>query len=353
MPDIEVVNLTKVFDSVVAVDNVSFKISGREYVALLGPSGCGKTTLLKMIAGHYAPTSGQIFIDKKPVNEIPPEDRNIGFFFQNYALFPHLTVEENVSYGPIMRGIGTNNVEKIVDDVLKTVKLSQWKDYLPRYLSGGMQQRVALARTLALGSKIILLDEPLNALDAKIGAMLRYELVKISKKMGLTVIHVTPDQEEAMEVADKIIVMKKGRIVQFDTDYNIYNHPSTPFVAHFIGESNFIIAKRVSNFSAKFNNTIINIDREIKTENIVLAIRPEKILFEKKKQNNLEGVIENINFFGETKRFEINVHNTIISVRTSKYSGLKVGDRVFIHLPPEHIMIFENPEKLYDELKIE
>ena len=183
--------------------------------------------------------------------------------------------------------------------------------------------------------------------------MLRYELVKISKKMGLTVIHVTPDQEEAMEVADKIIVMKKGRIVQFDTDYNVYNNPATPFVAHFIGESNFIIAKRVSKFSAKFNNAIINTYMEIKADNVVLAIRPEKILLEKKGQNNIEGVIENINFFGETKRFEVNVRNMTISVRTSKYGGLKVGDKVFIHLPPEHIMIFENPDKLYDELKIE
>jgi len=342
MPNIEIRNLTKNFNGFTAVNSVNLNIADGEYVTLLGPSGCGKSTLLRCIAGLLNPTSGEIIINRIRINDLLPEDRNIGFLFQNYALFPHMNISENVGYGPVVRGMVQEDVEKITKDMLNLVMLLDKAGFFPERMSGGMQQRIALVRALATGSRILLLDEPFSTLDAKIGSALRYEIQKTAKKIGLTVLHVTHDQEEAMTISDKIVVMKRGRIIQSGTPNEIYNHPSTSFVAHFIGESNFIAAKRVSNFSAKFDDTTLDTIREIKENesDVILAIRPEKILFEKRIGNTVDGIIEDINFLGDTTRYEINLGSRSIFIKTAKRPDLKIKNTVSIYLSPKDIMIF-------------
>src|SRR5512136_889061 len=240
MPEVRVVNLTKKFGKIAAIDNVTLTIHDKEYFSLLGPSGCGKTTLLRLIAGLIDLDSGEIYIGDKLVNDVPPEDRDIGFVFQTFALFPHMTAWSNVLYGPKVKNYDAKQAETIGHEVLEMVKLNERLDAYPSELSGGMMQRIAVARALAAGAKILLLDEPLGQLDAKVRNEIRYEMRKMAKDLNLTAIHVTHDQAEAMSISDRIAVMKKGRIVQVDTPQELYTHPNSIFVAHFIGESNFL-----------------------------------------------------------------------------------------------------------------
>src|SRR4030043_721626 len=242
MPDVRVVNLTKKFGKIVALDNITLEVRDKEYFALLGPSGCGKTTLLRLIAGLIEPTSGEIWIGDKRVDDVPPEDRDIGFVFQTFALFPHMTVWQNVLYGPKVKNFNLKQAETIGDEVLELVKLHERLDAYPNGLSGGMMQRIAVARALAAGAKTLLLDEPLGQLDAKGRNEIRYEIRKMAKDLNLTAIHVTHDQSEAMSISDRIAVMKKGKIVQGGTPQELYMDPNSLFVAHFIGESNFLEA---------------------------------------------------------------------------------------------------------------
>src|SRR5512135_25177 len=240
MPEVRVVNLTKKFGNISAIDNVTLTIHDREYFSLLGPSGCGKTTLLRLIAGLIDPDSGEIYIGDRLVNDVPPEDRDIGFVFQTFALFPHMTAWNNVTYGPKVKGFDMKQATTIGHEVLELVKLNERLDAYPNELSGGMMQRIAVARALAAGAKTLLLDEPLGQLDAKVRNEIRYEIRKMAKDLNLTAIHVTHDQSEAMSISDRIAVMKKGKIVQIGTPQELYLKPNSLFVAHFIGESNFM-----------------------------------------------------------------------------------------------------------------
>src|SRR4030043_862891 len=240
MPDVRVANLTKKLREIATLDNINLHIHDQEYFALLGPSGCGKTTLLRLIAGLIEPTSGEIWIGDKRVDDVPPEDRDIGFVFQTFALFPHMSVWDNVLYGPKVKNFNLKQAETIGDEVLELVKLHERLDAYPNGLSGGMMQRIAVARALAAGAKILLLDEPLGQLDAKVRNEIRYEIRKMAKDLNLTAIHVTHDQAEAMSISDRIAVMKKGKIIQIGSPQELYMHPNSLFVAHFIGESNFL-----------------------------------------------------------------------------------------------------------------
>src|SRR5512136_739414 len=240
MPNIRVVNLTKKFGSVTALENINLEVHDQEYFSLLGPSGCGKTTLLRLIAGLIEPDSGEIWIGDKRVDAVPPEDRDIGFVFQTFALFPHMSVWDNVLYGPKVKNFNLKEAETIGDEVLELVKLHERLDAYPSELSGGMMQRVAVARALAAGARLLLLDEPLGQLDAKVRNDLRYEIRKMSKDLGLTAMHVTHDQSEAMAISDRIAVMKKGTIRQVGAPSELYMAPQNIFVANFIGESNFL-----------------------------------------------------------------------------------------------------------------
>jgi len=235
---IELRNITKSFGDVVALDNVSLMVHDSEFVTLLGPSGCGKTTLLRIVAGFLQPDQGEVLLNGQIVNRIPPNRRPTGMVFQSYALFPHMTASQNISFGLRMRGISKTQIQEKVREVASLVGVEHMLDRYPGQLSGGQQQRVALARTLAVAPTALLLDEPLAALDRKLRVGMRTELRKLILQVGITTIFVTHDQEEALTMSDRIAVMERGRIVQIGSPMDVYDHPQTTFVAGFVGNSN-------------------------------------------------------------------------------------------------------------------
>ncbi len=309
MPNIKLKNVTKKFRSIsgqkengtiTAVDNVNIEIKAHSYNTILGPSGCGKTTLLRMIAGLEVLTNGKIFFNNQNVTNMPPEEKNIGFVFQHYSLFPHMDVWHNVGYGPLVRNFPKEKADKFIYKILKMVKLDDRSNAYPKELSGGMKQRIAVARALAVRSKLLLLDEPLGALDARIGTALRYELMNLVKKYKLTAIHVTHDQEEAMTISDNIIMMKRGKIVQTGSPKEIYRKPNSIFAAYFLGRCNFFRCNVVDKDHARFQDAIIEIPKRTEKKRIVLGVRPERVHINSKvKEENIQGTIEFINFLGD------------------------------------------------------
>ena len=357
MPDVRVINVTKKFGKIMAVDNVSLDIHEKEYFSLLGPSGCGKTTLLRLIAGLIEPDSGEIYIGGKLVNDVPPEDRDIGFVFQTFALFPHMTAWDNVTYGPKVKGFDTNKTETIGHEVLEMVKLHERLDAYPSELSGGMMQRIAVARALAAGAKTLLLDEPLGQLDAKVRNEIRYEIRRMAKDLDLTAIHVTHDQAEAMSISDRIAVMKKGKIVQVGTPQELYINPSNVFVAYFIGESNFLEGYVVDADDKKaeveFRGGIKvqTTNRNVKkSEKVVLAIRPEIFNIDresKRSENSMNGTIEKITFEGTSIRYEVRLENQdfVVVVKPSlTEKWFEIGEKVTLSFPSEKALVFAYPE---------
>ena len=240
MPDIKIRNLKMVFGDLVAIDNLDLDVKEGEYLTILGPTGAGKTTLLRLISGLTEQTSGSIEIDGKNIDDLPPEERRIAFLSQSYSLFPYMDVWENTTFGPVARGWDPKKVDIIGREMLEMVHLYERRDALPHELSGGMQQRNALARALSADAKVLLLDEPLRALDARLRLDLRYELKRLAKAMNMTTIHVTHDQEEALTISDRIIMLKDGKIIQSSTPQELFNEPASPFIHHFIGEANFL-----------------------------------------------------------------------------------------------------------------
>jgi spermidine/putrescine transport system ATP-binding protein len=291
--DIELIHVIKEFptrraDGVVrAVDDVSIQIEKGEFFALLGPSGCGKTTTLRMIAGFEDTTSGQILIRGKAVQHVPPFHRPVNTVFQDYALFPHMTVLQNVMFGLEMEGVDRKEAQERAMDALKTVRLINAEDRRPRQLSGGQQQRVALARAIVKKPAVLLLDEPLGALDLKLRKALQYELADLQRELDMTFIYVTHDQEEAMTMADRIAVMDAGRVLQIGPAEEIYEAPKTRFVADFIGETNFLTGSvtgkaakyvEVAVDKVKINTTATAEDNNLPDGSAVtVAVRPEKI----------------------------------------------------------------------------
>ncbi len=356
MPDIRVVNLTKKYGKIYALDNVSLSIHDQEYFSLLGPSGCGKTTLLRLIAGLIEPDSGEIYIGDRRVDKDPPEDRDVGFVFQTFALFPHMTAWGNVVYGPKVKNYDQKKADTIGHEVLELVKLNERLDAYPSELSGGMMQRIAVARALAAGAKTLLLDEPLGQLDAKVRNEIRYEIRRMAKDLKLTAIHVTHDQAEAMSISDRIAVMKKGKIVQIGTPQELYMHPNSLFVAHFIGESNFLegYITRTNGYSEvelRGGLKVKAINPGIKEgERIVLAIRPETCEMKiggNATENALFGKIDKITFEGTFVRYEIRLENgdRLIINRTSLTEDwVSFGQEVTITYPLDKAHLFTYPE---------
>jgi ABC-type Fe3+/spermidine/putrescine transport system ATPase subunit len=366
MPDVKVVNVTKKYGNLYALNNVSLTIKDKEYFSLLGPSGCGKTTLLRLIAGLIEPDSGEIYIGDKRVDNVPPEDRDIGFVFQTFALFPHMTTWGNVLYGPKVKNYDEKKAETIGHEVLELVKLNERLTAYPSELSGGMMQRVAVARALAAGGKILLLDEPLGQLDAKVRNEIRYEIRRMANDLNLTAIHVTHDQAEAMSISDRIAVMKKGKIVQMGTPQELYMKPNSLFVANFIGESNLLegYAKKVvgstveielrGNLKAKAFSQNVKQD-----ERIVLAIRPEVCVMKKGDQaeeNGFVGKIEKVTFEGTFMRYDIRLNSGdkfIINKPSLSEEWLNVGDSITIAYPIEKAHVFPYPAAgLSDEIAV-
>ena len=366
MPDVRVVNLTKKFGKIVALDNISLEVRDKEYFALLGPSGCGKTTLLRLIAGLIEPDSGEIYIGDKRVDKVPPEDREIGFVFQTFALFPHMTAWENVNYGPRVKNFDLKEAGTIGHEVLELVKLHERMNAYPSELSGGMMQRVAVARALAAGAKTLLLDEPLGQLDAKVRNEIRYEMRRMAKDLNLTAIHVTHDQSEAMSISDRIAVMKKGKIVQVGTPQELYMKPNNLFVANFIGESNFLEAS-----VAAVNGS--NLEMELRGgakvkavgtgiaegERAVLCIRPEIFVVERdgnRNENTLRGKVEKITFEGTFVRYVIRLESqdSVVVIKPSlTEKWYDVGASVTLSFDPEKVHIFQYPEAgLMEEISV-
>jgi len=368
MPEVKVVNVTKRFGGgkIVAVDNVSLQIQDKEYFSFLGPSGCGKTTLLRLIAGLLQPDEGEIYIEGKLVNNVPPEDRDIGFVFQTYALFPHMDVWDNVTYGPRVKAWQEEKSERIGREMLEMVRLYERADAFPHELSGGMMQRVALSRALATGSKLLLLDEPLGALDAKIRLELRNDLRRLVKDLELTAVHVTHDQGEAMAISDRIAVMRKGKILQVGTPQELYMNPQHLFVANFIGESNFL----EGHIEEVNKETTIELRGEVfvhvsdrakkKGERVVLMIRPETFVLEKGKRkriNALYGHVERLSFEGTNIRYEVRLENEDrieVSRPTLVGEWFNINDEVTVSFPLDKSYVFTYPSKgLREELAVE
>ncbi len=244
-PIIQIRNVTKRFGNMVAVDNVSLDIQAGEFLVLLGPSGCGKTTLLRMIAGFELPTEGQILIDGQDMSNVPPNKRPVNMVFQSYAVFPHMSVTDNVGYGLKIAGLAKSEIRTRVEESLALVRLEGLGERMPDQLSGGQRQRVALARSLVMQPKVLLLDEPLSALDAKLRAQMQFELAEIQEKVGITFVTVTHDQDEALSLADRIAVINKGQIAQIAAPADLYEHPANRFVADFIGSVNIFEGRLV------------------------------------------------------------------------------------------------------------
>jgi putative spermidine/putrescine transport system ATP-binding protein len=282
---LEIDSLTHRYGHVTAVDNVSLTVPAGEIVALLGPSGCGKTTLLRVVAGFVRQSAGSVRIDGGAIDHLPANARNVGIVFQNYALFPHMTAADNVAYGLQARGRPRAEVRRTVERFLEVVRLTGLRDRLPRHLSGGQQQRVAVARAMAVEPTVLLLDEPFSALDKGLRLDMQIELKRLQRQFGLTAILVTHDQDEAMSVADRIAVMNHGRVEQFDTPTEVYDHPATLFVSGFVGTTNLLFGKAVESAD---HRTVVELTAGgrlgVPTERVfppgtpvVLSARPEQL----------------------------------------------------------------------------
>jgi ABC-type Fe3+/spermidine/putrescine transport system ATPase subunit len=290
MVDIRIHSLTKKFGSVAAVDSVSLEIEKGEMVALLGPSGCGKTTLLRMLAGFEQPSSGEMFLKGKKINDVPPQNRNIGIVFQDYAIFPTMSVFDNVAYGLTIKKMSKPEIYSEVMEYLALVGLVGYEKRMPSQLSGGQQQRVALARALITKPDVLLLDEPLSNLDAALRLRIRKEIRKIQQRLGITAVFVTHDQEEALSIADKIFVMRNGELMQGGTPHEIYTKPTNDFVASFIGRSNILYGKVSRAEKDMFFISVQGIEFKVQAplslpnpgEDVWLSIRPHFIKLDSK-----------------------------------------------------------------------
>jgi len=328
---LEVKNLSKSFGSFEAIKNIDIKINEGEFVCFLGPSGCGKTTLLRCIAGLETQTTGNVIQKNNDISNQPPSNRDFGIVFQSYALFPNLSVFSNIAYGLINNKWKKDDIKKRVNELLNLVNLSEHSSKYPSQLSGGEQQRVALARALATSPGLLLLDEPLSALDAKVRVFLRKQIRDLQRKLGVTTIMVTHDQEEAQTMADRIFVMNEGEIIQSGTPSEIYTKANSPFIASFIGSMNFIPATIDSSKKVKCNSIEINCDTNSFKENdsVQLAVRPEEIHLQQENQddNVILATIKEIEFLGSFQRvyFEAkSLTNDLILVDVPSASARKV-----------------------------
>ena len=306
---LSVKNINKYFGDFQALNNVSFDVKEGEFVCILGPSGCGKTTLLRVIAGLESQSEGLINQNNKDISLLPPDQRDFGIVFQSYALFPNLSVKNNISFGLKTRKQNKETIDKRVDELLKLVGLSDHINKFSAQLSGGEQQRVALARALAPSPGLLLLDEPLSALDAKVRQYLRLEIKNLQRKLGVTTIMVTHDQEEALTMADRIILMNNGVIEQEGSPQDLYSKPKTAFSANFIGTTNLFKAKRISDKSIEINGSTLECNENIKDDLLTVTIRPEdiKISQNDNEKNILKGTIKELEFLGSNIRGHIAV----------------------------------------------
>lgn len=329
---IEIRDLYKAFGDNVVLDNINLDIHENEFLTLLGPSGCGKTTTLRIIGGFETQDNGEVFFEGKDIKPIPPYQRNINTVFQKYSLFSHLNVFDNISFGLKLKGVKKEIIQEEVAEMLRLVNLSGFEKRTIDSLSGGQQQRVAIARALVNKPKVLLLDEPLGALDLKLRKNMQIELKNIQRKVGITFIYVTHDQEEALTMSDTIVVMNNGRIQQIGSPIDIYNEPKNKFVAQFIGESNILDAIAIEDNRVKFSNYIFNsLDRGFaKNEEVDVVIRPEDIELVSPEEGMIVGKVIELTFKGVHWEMLVDVEGYIYKVHSilDKQVGADVGLKI-------------------------
>ncbi|MBR5306032.1 MAG: ABC transporter ATP-binding protein [Oscillospiraceae bacterium] len=338
---IEIKNITKAFDGETVLNNISLDIYDNEFLTLLGPSGCGKTTLLRIISGFVQPDDGEVVFMGDDITELPPHKRNVNTVFQKYALFPHLNVYENVAFPLREKKVPKDEIDKKVKEMLKLVMLSGFEKRNVTSLSGGQQQRVAIARALVNHPKVLLLDEPLSALDLKLRKDMQQELKNIQKSTGITFVFVTHDQEEALSMSDTIVVMSEGVIQQIGTPVDIYNEPENAFVADFIGESNIIDGVMLEDGKARFSgHTFDCLDKGFeKREPVDIVIRPEDVDIVPVEKGMLEGVVTSVTFMGVHYEIIVDVKGFKWMIQTTDF--VDVDEHIGIFLEPDAIHVMK------------
>jgi spermidine/putrescine transport system ATP-binding protein len=336
---IELKNLSKTYDDLTVLDNLSLDIKKNEFFTLLGPSGCGKTTILKIIAGFEYADDGKVLFEEKDINNLSPHQRPVNTVFQKYALFPHMNVYENIAFGLKIKKMPKDQIDKKVREMLKLVALEGKENRKVDSLSGGQQQRIAIARALVNEPKVLLLDEPLGALDLKLRQEMQLELKRMQQKLGITFIFVTHDQEEALSMSDTIIVINKGKIQQMGSPQDIYNEPENSFVARFIGESNIFDGIMHEDFKVEFCNTKFDcVDKGFeKNENIEVVIRPEDIKMVEPQHGMLKGIVTSTVFKGVHYEIEVKENDRKWILHNTK--NAEVGSQLGMDIYPEDIHI--------------
>ena len=392
MASVTLKHITKAFGKNVVVRDVDQVIRGGEFVTLLGPSGCGKTTILRMIAGFERPTEGEIWFDDRPISGgktfVPPEKRGIGMVFQNYAVWPHMTVFENTAYPLTIRKCPKEELKERVERALSLMNLTEYADRLPSQLSGGQQQRVALARALVAAPKLLLLDEPLSNLDAKLRESMRFEIKEIQKRTGITVVYVTHDQTEAMAMSDRIFVINRGEVQQTGTPEEIYNHPVNPFVADFLGKVDFFrgevkdgriffpemgnqsipvsipvsgTVKKSMSVSGTGATASITVPttappvsgtakKSMPVGKVYAAVRPENLLFTE--DGELSGTLETQYYLGDVDDCRVRIGSTLVRVITDGAAYRRMQKGQSVRLTVRDLMVFPDDGSLEEMLKI-
>ena len=341
---IQLENVSVAFDGEKVLDNLSLSIKDKEFVTLLGPSGCGKTTTLRIIAGFIEPDSGNLYFDGKRINDIPPYKRQVNTVFQRYALFPHLNVFENIAFGLRLKKMPDAEIRKKVFDMLELVNLKGYASRKVGNLSGGQQQRVAIARALVNNPRVLLLDEPLAALDLKLRKDMQNELKRLQKQSNITFVYVTHDQEEALSMSDTVVVMDEGVIQQIGTPLDIYNEPSNAFVADFIGESNILDGVMLEDYSVLVAGHKYTCSDKgfAKNEPVDVVIRPEDIKVVASDQSHLSGTVTNVVFKGVHYEIIVDIKNFKWLIQTTEFHG--VGENIGIELAPDLIHVMKKSE---------
>ena len=340
---IELKNITKSFDGEVVLDHINLDIYDNEFLTLLGPSGCGKTTTLRLIGGFTTPDEGDIIFMGENINELPPYKRNVTVF-QRYALFPHLNVFENVAFPLREKKVPRDEIDQRVNEMLSMVALTGFEHRSVTSLSGGQQQRVAIARALISRPKVLLLDEPLAALDLKLRKDMQQELKKIQKAMGITFVFVTHDQEEALSMSDTVVVMSEGRIQQIGTPIDIYNEPQNAFVADFIGESNILDGVMLADYKVNFSgHTFDCVDAGFeKRENVDVVIRPEDVDIVSEEKGMLKGIVTSVTFLGVHYEIIVDIGGIKWMIQTTDF--VDVDEHIGLYIEPDAIHIMKKSE---------
>ena len=355
MPGLRLMGLSKRFGKTVGVQDLSLEVFDGELMTLLGPSGCGKTTTLRCVAGLLKPDAGQIYLGEERITDLPPERRGIGLVFQNYALWPHMTVFGNLAFGLQLKGVPKGDRRKKIGDALATVRLSGLEERYPRQLSGGQQQRIALARALVLEPRLLLLDEPLSNLDAQLREEMRFEIRELQKKLGVTAIYVTHDQSEALALSDRITVLHEGSLVQVGSPTEIYTRPDNRFVAGFIGLTSFLEGVIVQSEETD-GYALVKLDENLNIrvrasepkvgEKVTLAVRPEHIrLYPERTEaataeaNLLEATVLQGAYLGNALDYRLKLGDWVVRAQTSTDTPLEAGQKVWVAVSPEQVTL--------------